>query len=44
VEIAEVSVGEHWVGDCSDSNLPALMGSNNGEEETVISESIHTLV
>lgn len=41
-EIAEVRVGRAWFGECSEGNLPALMGNNNGEEETVISESIRT--
>lgn len=41
-EIAEVRVGRAWFGKCSENNLPALMGNNNGEEETVISESIRT--
>lgn len=40
VEIAELRVGRAWFGEYSESDLPALMGNNKGEEETVISESI----
>lgn len=41
-EKAEVRLERAWFGECSESNLPTLMGNNNGEGETVISESIHT--
>lgn len=42
MEIAEVRVGRAWFSECSESDLPALMGNNKREEKTVIYESIHT--